>query len=236
MIPFSAEEPEVVRRGLEVLAPMVTEARFGRMKDVAVKRTRHLTVVLEDLYQPHNGSAVLRSCDAMGVLDVHIVEQRNTYRTNPDVELGTAQWLRLQRYRSTIEAYSTLRSEGYRIVGTTPHDPTITLDEIAVADSPVAVVFGNELDGLSPEALAGADERMVIPMLGFVESFNISVSAAIVLYTLRRRLDGVAGVTLSPAESDALVFSWLRRDVAGSDVILRERAADLFGDEAVGQR
>ena len=212
---------------IRYLSGFATPERIGKMRRVLEERTRYLAVVIEDIYQPHNASAVLRTCDCFGIQDVHIVENRNAYRVNPGVELGTAQWLTLHRYNSEPEntpaAIDRLRSAGYRIVATTPHTEQRSLDDFDLDAGPVALLFGNEPDGLSETALSLADEHLVIPMVGFVESFNISVSAAIILHTLSSRLrsSGIA-YHLSPAESDEILLQWLRNSVGRAEALERE--------------
>lgn len=203
---------------VEYLSGFVTERRYEKMQQVLAKRTRYVTVAVEDIYQPHNASAVLRTCDAFGVQDVHIIENRNRYRVNPGVELGTSQWLTLHRHRgrddNSAAAIDDLRARGYRIIATTPHTDDVELAELSVSDGPIALLFGNELDGLSDRALDLADEYLRIDMHGFVESFNISVSAAIVLHhlTCRVRAD-VDEWTLNESERRELLLLWLRRNV-----------------------
>ncbi len=200
------------------LSDLVTPERIAKMRRVLEERTRYLSVVIEDIYQPHNASAVLRTCDCFGIQDVHIVENRNTYRVNPGVELGTAQWLTLHRYNSetsnTPAAIDHLRSAGYRIVATTPHTGDRSLDDFDLEAGPTALLFGNELEGLSETALNLADEQLVVPMVGFVESFNISVSAAIILHSLSSRLRASRiAYHISPEESDEILLHWLRRSI-----------------------
>ena len=209
------------------LSEFVTDERLGTMHRVLEERTRYLSVVMEDIYQPHNASAVLRTCDCFGIQDVHIVENRNAYRLNPGVELGTAQWLSLHRYRgepsNTPAAIDTLRSAGYRIVATTPHTEGCSLDDFNLDAGPVALLFGNELEGLSEAAFTLADEHLVIPMVGFVESFNISVSAAIILHTLSSRLrsSGIA-YHISPEEREVILLHWLRSSIGRVEALERE--------------
>jgi tRNA (guanosine-2'-O-)-methyltransferase len=181
----SADPAEPYDPGLaDYLSRFVTPDRLERFGEVLAERTRYITVAVEDIYQPHNASAVLRTCDAFGIQDVHIIENRNIYRLNPSVELGTAQWLTLHRHRgpenNTEAAINHLRSTGYRIVATSPHARQQELEALDLNAGPVAVLFGTEKEGLSETALSLADEYVAIPMYGFVESFNISVSAALV--------------------------------------------------------
>ncbi|MFW5689545.1 MAG: TrmH family RNA methyltransferase [Spirochaetota bacterium] len=212
---------------VEYLTGFVTAERLERMEAALAERTRYLTVVVEDIYQPHNASAVLRTCDCFGVQDVHIIENRNRYRVNPGVELGTAQWLTLRRYRerenNTAAALEAIRARGYRIVATTPHTDQVALEEFDLGAGPAALVFGNELDGLSPVALDHADAHLVIPMYGFVESFNISVSAAIVLHHLTHALRSSGlDYRLSADEREAVLLGWLRSSVGRADALERE--------------
>jgi tRNA (guanosine-2'-O-)-methyltransferase len=212
---------------LAYLSQFVTEDRLAKMHRVLDERTRYFTVLVEDIYQPHNASAVLRTCDSVGVQDVHIVENRNSYQINPGVELGTAQWLTLHRYRgeenNTPAAIHALREGGYRIVATTPHTNQVSLQDFEVSDGPAALLFGNEPDGLSSTALELADAHLVIPMVGFVESLNISVSAALVMFNLLTRLRQ-SGIDyhLSPAERNELLLAWLRSSIARSQALERE--------------
>ena len=149
-------------------------------------------MVLEDIYQPHNASAVLRSCDCFGIQDVHIIENQNIYEVNPDVALGSSKWLNLIKYteaeNNTPAAIRSLKDKGYRIVATTPHKDDVDLQTLDLDKGPVALLFGTEMRGLTDDALAMADEYMKIPMYGFTESFNISVSAAPCLFYLSEKL------------------------------------------------
>ena len=177
---------------IKYLKDFVTENRWQRITEVLKKRTRHLTVVLEDIYQPHNASAVLRSCDCFGIQDVHIIENRNEFDPNQGITIGADQWISIHSYNesgvnNTKRCYEHLREQGYRIIATTPHEDDVTIDELPV-DQKTALVFGAELKGLSDYALENADGYARIPMVGFSESFNISVGAAICLYEFTTKL------------------------------------------------
>lgn len=218
--------PDTVRL-IDYLSKFVTEERLKTFDKVLDCRTRYITVVLEDLYQPHNASAVLRSCDCFGIQDVHIVENRNTYSINPDVTLGSNKWLSLKKYNrkesNTLEAYRSLRNRGYRIIATTPHTEDTTLEGFDLDRGKLALVFGTELEGLSEIAIQEADEYMRIPMFGFTESFNISVSAAIILYHLSNRLrNSTIPWELTQKEKTELKLTWLKRSIKKSDNLVRE--------------
>ncbi len=207
---------------IKYLSQFATERRFQLMTQIAAQRTRYLTVVLEDIYQPHNASAVLRTCDCLGIQDVHIIEKKNRYTLNPDVELGSAQWLSLTKFNQAetpaLEALSALRSRGYRIVATTPHVNDVSPDEFDLLKGPAAIVFGTEMRGITPEILDQADDFIRIPMAGFTESYNISVSAAIILYTLSQKLrKSTIDWKLTSEESDNLLLEWLRKSIKHSD-------------------
>ncbi|MFW5696041.1 MAG: TrmH family RNA methyltransferase [Alkalispirochaeta sp.] len=237
--PYRTDETDAqLQETVAILRHHVTERRWQRMQQVLSRRSRYIAAAVEDIYQPHNGSAVLRSCDAFGVQDVHIIENRNHYRVNPGVELGTAQWLSMYRYPRpqddpepagaprTRAAVATLHRLGYRVVATTPHRDDVTLSELDLTAGPVALLFGSEKEGLSEVALELADEYMRIPMEGFVESLNISVSAAVSLHELATRLRSSAVPwQLSERERNIVLARWLRHSVRHAGPILeRERA------------
>jgi len=182
--------------------------------------------VLEDIYQSHNVSAVLRTCDCYGIQDVHVIENQNEYNLCKEVELGSSKWLNLNRYNkepnNTLDAFSRLREQGYRIVATSPHKNDQVLDELSV-DKKIALVFGNELSGLSRLALDNADEFVKIPLYGFTESFNISVSAAIFITKLvdKIRKSGVSW-ELSEPEKLEVLLNWTRNVLRNPVVVERE--------------
>lgn len=209
---------ESLKRRIEYFSSMLTDERIQRIDSVLAHRTRYLTVVLENIFQPHNASAVLRSCDGFGVQDVHIIENSNRFQLNRNIELGTSQWLSIKRYReqenNTAEAVQALRSEGYRIIATSPHADDVDLETLDVEKGKFALMFGTELTGLSDLALDLADEYVKIPMYGFVESFNISVSCAIALHHLTHTLRS-SGIDLDLSEREQLelTYQWIRGSV-----------------------
>jgi len=202
---------------LDYLSVFLTEERKALFNNIVQYRTKHLTVVLEDIYQPHNASAVLRTCDLTGVLDVHIIENRNQYEVNPEVAMGSSKWLNLNTYNekenNTASTLQKLKAEGYKIIATTPHKSSQTPDSIDLSQK-CALVFGTELTGLSKQAIDNADEYLRIPMYGFTESYNISVSAALVLFTLseRMRKENIAW-QLSETERLQTLLDWTRRSI-----------------------
>lgn len=178
-----SERQDLYQRASELFSDNKRDL-FDRL---VLNRTRHISVVLEDVYQAHNASAVLRSCDCFGVQDVHVVENRNQYCPNPDVAMGSNKWVDIYKYPSITDSYDALRRRGYRIIATLPHENDTMIGDLDISQ-PTALVFGTELTGLTQEAIDHADGYVKIPMYGFTESFNISVSAALSLYALTERM------------------------------------------------
>ncbi len=217
----------------ERLAPFVSDHKRALFDRIAPDRTRHVTVVLEDIYQSHNASAVVRTCDLLGVQDIHIIENRNKYTLNPDVALGSSKWTDMYRYRehddNSAACMDELKRKGYLIVATTPHKDNVTPQTIPL-DRPMAFCFGTELTGLSDAVMRNADIHLRIPMYGFTESYNISVSAAITLYTVTERLRASdVNWRLNADDLIKLKLSWARKTVHSAqhleDRIRREHGA-----------
>ena len=218
---------------ISFLSGFITEERNRTFDSVLEQRTRYITLLLEDIYQPHNASALLRSCDCFGIQDVHIIEKRNQYRVTRDIALGSDKWLTVKKYPGnklkTADVYSILREQGYRIVATTPNKGDFTPDEFSLSDGKVVLVFGTELKGLSKEAINEADHYMRIPMVGFTESFNVSVSAGIILYELTRRLkEENLCWQLKDDELMEVKLQWLTKSVKSSRLLIEEFYSDNF--------
>lgn len=217
-----SSEKELIR----YLEGFITPRRKALFRRVLEYRTRYLTVVLEDLYQPHNASAVLRSCECFGIQDVHIIENRNKYTVNPDIALGASKWLNLVKHRgqedNTTAAIEELRKKGYRIVVTVPGENATPLEAFDLSRGKAALFFGTELDGLTDTAIRQADEKLIIPMYGFTESFNISVSAGIILSHLVPRLHRMEGWQLTDEEKQKVYLSWLKASIRSSEKIIAE--------------
>ena len=200
---------------LEPLMSQVTVERAERFKQVVAQRTRHITVVLEDIYQPHNASAVIRSCDCFGIQDVHIIENQNKYRINPQVALGSTNWVDIHQYaekkNNSPKCLDALRAQGFTIVATSPHSDAYSPEDLPL-EKPLAILLGTEKDGLQEETMSAADLHLKVPMYGFTESFNISVSAALILQRLRTRLEhSDLDFKLDRKEQEALLRKWLER-------------------------
>lgn len=175
----------------EFVSAYLTPERKSLFEKLSVLRTRYISVVLEDIFQSHNASAVLRSCDCFGIQDVHIIENRNEWNHHPHVERGSSRWLSIHRYGgavdNTVACLTALKAKGYQIAATSPH-AALGIDEISL-ERPTALVFGTEMQGISDRVVGMADVLCKIPMYGFTESFNISVAAAVTLHAMRRRIE-----------------------------------------------
>lgn len=205
------------------LFSIITEERKAIFEKVLNYRTRHITVMLENIYQAHNASAVLRSCDLSGIQDVHIVEGTNKYNVNPQISMGSAKWLNLYKYSekkdNTIKTIQHLRKQGYKIVATTPHKDCFGPNELPL-DNKIALLFGTELTGLSDVALENADEFIKIPQFGFTESYNISVSVALILFSLTNRLhNSDIKWHLSKDQLLDIKLDWARQTISRSELV-----------------
>lgn len=210
---------------IEYLRQFVTPERVEMLYKVLDDRTRYATVVIEDLFQAHNYSAVLRSCDCFGIQDVHIIENYNEYEVSPGVAAGSSKWLDIHRHneegkQNTVKTLKQLKQDGYRIVATTPHTDDVLLNDFDVTKGKFALVFGNEKKGISDEVRAEADEFVRIPMYGFTESFNISVSAALCLqYAAEAIRKASIDFQLSDQEKEHITLQWLRRSIKNVEMI-----------------
>jgi len=212
----------------EHLGQFVSDHKKGMIEKVLSQRTRYITVVLEDIFQSQNASAAIRTCECMGIQDIHLVENITKYSINPKVLRGSNKWIDIHHYavkteNNTISCIEKLRRQGYRVLVAHPGDGGVSVHDVDVAESKVALLFGNELRGVSREALLNADRQIQIPMFGFTESLNISVSVAICLSTLVTKLKSnniPAG--LSGDEMDVLRLKWYRKIVRKSALIERE--------------
>ena len=211
----------------EYLSGFATEQRMQKFENIIQLRSRYLTVVVEDVFQPHNASAVLRSAECFGVQDVHIIENVNKYNPSTDISLGSHQWLTLTRHskseNNSLSCIQALRKKGYRIVATTPHKNDCLISELDLTKGKVALFFGTEIDGLSDTIMNEADEFVKIPMSGFTESFNISVSAAICMYETMKNLKA-SNVNWKLSESEMLdiKLDWVKESVRSSDLLESE--------------
>jgi len=212
----------------EHAAELFSDNKRALFDKLAPLRTRHISVVLEDIYQSHNASAVLRSCDCFGVQDVHVVETHNPFNPAGDVAVGSSKWVDYYKHNNIKEAYRYLHEHGYRIVATLPHENDTMITDLDISQ-PTALVFGTELTGLTQEAVDGADDYVKVPMYGFTESFNISVCAALSLFSLTERMRA-SGNTPWQLNEDALLdlkLHWTMQAVRDGENVIKKLMEDL---------
>jgi tRNA (guanosine-2'-O-)-methyltransferase len=211
--------PAPARVVIEALGPMLTERRRARIAAVVAGRTRAVVPVLEDLADPHNASAVMRSADAFGVQEIHVIEPGRRFAAARGVARGTHRWLDIVRHPDAGACVAALRSRGYAIY-VAAMDGEATPEDLR-AHQRVAVVLGNEHRGASPEMRALVDGTYQIPMAGFVESLNVSVAAAITLYVTTRGRHG----DLSPDEQAVLEARFLMSSVRDAERVVVDHLA-----------
>jgi len=213
---------------LDHLSQFVSDHKKEFTEKVLSLRTRYITVVLEDIFQSQNASAVVRSTECMGIQDIHIVETISKYQTNIQVLKGSNKWIDIHRYNTkggqNIEAcLDGLRQQNYRILVADPADDGVDIHNVDITQGKIALLFGNELRGVSEYVLRQADQKVRIPMFGFTESLNLSVSVAICLNILITKLHASdVAFGLSEEEKKDLTLAWYRKMVKRSDLIERE--------------
>jgi tRNA (guanosine-2'-O-)-methyltransferase len=206
------------------LSQFLNERRLQMIEDKIIYRTRYFSILLKDVFQSKNISAVLRTSECMGVQNVHIVENRNRFEYNPYDTRGADKWLTIHRYNSeennSLEALRKLKKEGYRIIATSPNAHGATPENLDLEQGKFVVAFGTEWNGLSGILLEEADEHLKIPMVGYTESLNISVSAAIVIYTLCNRLrNSVIPWQLDESDREEVKLQWIKAMVRKSHLL-----------------
>ena len=205
---------------LEYLETFLTDHRRERFQKVLTKRTKHFTVATEDVYQLHNTSAVMRSCDVFGIQELSIVEEINSKSIDREIAMGAQKWVDLNRYHSTADCITDLKAKGYQIVATTPHAEDCELIDFDITNKS-CFFFGRETEGLSQQVIDQADCFLKIPMVGFTESLNISVSAAIILQhvTAQLRKSDIKW-QLSDEEIIEKRFDWIKKTIKNYDAIV----------------
>ena len=195
------------------LESYLTNSRKAKFQSVLSQRTKHFTVAIEDVYQLHNTSAVMRSCDVFGIQEVNIIEEINTKRIDCEIAMGAQKWVDINRYNSVNDCIKDLKQKGYQIVATTPHANNCDLHDFDVTKKS-SFFFGRETEGLSDAVLNNADRFIKIPMVGFTESLNISVSAAIILqYATKKLKQSHINWQLSESELLEKRLDWCKKTI-----------------------
>ena len=207
---------------LRYLEGFITESRKEGFLRVLSQRTKHFTVVCEDVYQLHNTSAVMRSCEVFGIQELHVVEQKYGKDIDKEIAMGAEKWVDIHRFDNNQSCITHLKERGYQIIATTPHENDCMLEDFDIS-KPSALFFGTERHGLSDEVLVQADGFVKIPMVGFTESLNISVSAAIILQNVSTRLrHSDIQWQLTEAELLEKRIDWARKSIKDIDFITQK--------------
>lgn len=211
---------------LDFLGTYVTEHKKKLIDEVLSRRTRHLTFVLEDIFQSQNASAVVRTCDCFGIQDLHVIENKHLFELNPRVVHGASKWVNIYNYRDTennaAACFDSLRKKGYKILATSPDKACLSIHDIDMSQQ-IALVFGTEITGISEFTKSQADELVTIPMHGFSESLNISVSAAICANILIEKLfRSEVNWRLTENDKNEIKLSWYRTIVNRSEILEKE--------------
>ncbi|MEZ4404185.1 MAG: RNA methyltransferase [Kofleriaceae bacterium] len=201
---------------LAALAPMLTADRVARIDAVLAARLASVVGVVEDVYDPFNGAAVIRTSEALGLAGLHVIETGLRFQAAKGITRGCHRWMAIERWATAPACVDALHARGFRVFATAP-GATHTIDTVDVA-APIAVVFGNEHAGLPPATVAACDGTIALPMHGFTQSFNLSVSAALALAQLASRRRGHLGAVgdLPPATLAHLRARWFALKVRGA--------------------
>ncbi len=213
---------------IDYLAEFMTEERRETLERTLSTRTYEMTILSENTFHSQNASALMRHCEAFGLQEMHAVEELCQFKTYSDIVRGTDKWVDLHRYKNTKDAIATLKNRGYRVVATTPHRNDSKPETFDVTAGKFALVFGTEHSGISQEIIDEADEFLMIPMCGMVESLNVSASAAILIYMLSQRLrDTTEGWEIEPLKRTELLYKWMKESVRESEKVLKRKFSEI---------
>ena len=206
------------------LKEFVINERRELFETKILERTQHLTIVLENIFQGRNISASIRSADCFGIQDVHIIENDNIFNDDSEVSMGAEKWITTKRYNqdkhNSIKAIKDLKSKGYQIIATTPHNTDCDLYDLDISKKKTALFFGSEVRGCSKETLQLSDKRMKIPMYGFTESYNISVSVSLCLQHLTYKMrQSNINWKLPIDQKEKVMLQWLRNSIKAAGEI-----------------
>lgn len=211
---------------LEEFHNIISENKIELFEKIASERTKHLTVVMENIHHDHNASAVLRTCDCFGIQEMYTIEKNHSYKIQRDIARGAGSWVDLINYNQVDnpekKCIDDLKAKGYKIIAACPHENDFDLNDLPI-DQKTAIVLGTEWDGVSDEMKNMADGFVKIPMFGFTESFNVSVSAALILQDLRTRLNkSTIPFLMSKEEQIKLRIKWSTKIIRNGEGLERE--------------
>ncbi len=194
----------------------MTPERFARLRRALLRRQPDLTVLMDGVHKSHNFSAILRNCDAAGVLEAHVVTPDDGLDLHHGTSAGTKKWVRIRHHDSIGAAVRGLKEDGFAVVAAHPSDDSVDFRDVDFT-GPTAVMMGAELHGVSDEGLRLADRHVVIPMMGMVHSLNVSVATALILFEAMRQRES-AGLydesRISPDDFERTLFEWAYPTIA----------------------
>lgn len=207
---------------LAYLETFITESRRDNFLRILQQRTKHFTIAMEDVFQMHNTSAVMRTCEVFGIQELNVIEERYGKKIDKEIAMGSQKWVDINRFNTIGSCIDDLKAKGYRIIATTPHENDCLLDDFDIT-KPAALFFGTERNGLSEEVINNADSFLKVPMYGFTESLNISVCAAVIMQNLSTRLRK-SGIAWQLTEDEILEkrIDWTRKSIKDFDYITRK--------------
>lgn len=213
---------------IEYLRTFMLPERYDAIEKVVKERTNYITICLENIFHSQNASAVIRSCEAFGVQNIHVIEERCHFAPNINIVKGSDKWLDINRYNendASDKLLAKLRADGYRIVATSPHVDGSNAENFDLSKGKCAIFLGTEKQGVSETVMSQADDFIRVDMFGFVESLNVSVCGAIILSTLTSRLrsEGDIDWRLTADEQLVLLNRWIKSSVKDSENILKMR-------------
>ncbi len=222
------ERLEWLRERIDYLAEFMTPERRETLERTLAKRTYQMTILSENTFHSQNASALMRHCEAFGVQHMHAIEELCDFKTYADIVRGTDNWVDLTRYTNTTDALKALKSEGYRIVATTPHQKDSAPETFDVTKGKFALVFGTEHSGISQQIIDEADEFLQIPMCGMVESLNVSASAAILIYMLSERLrNTTTDWQIDDEQKAEILYRWMKSSVREAERVLLRKFNEI---------
>lgn len=204
---------------LAYLETFITEARRDKFLAILSQRTKHFTIAVEDIFQLHNTSAVMRTCEVFGIQELHVVEEKYGKTIDKEIAMGAQKWVDINKYHNTQACIDALKGQGYKIIATSPHEESCFLEDFDITERS-AIFFGTERLGLSDEVLAQADGFLKIPMHGFTESLNISSSAAIIIQNIMAKLRN-SGIDWRLSDEEILEkrIDWARKSIKDIDFV-----------------
>lgn len=213
--------PEVICSTLE---PMLTPERIARIDAVLDARLGSVTLAVEDTYDPHNAAATIRTSEALGMQELHVIEPGQRFSAVKGVTRGAHRWIELHRWPAADLAASALRARGFRVFATLPDARAVSIEEVDVS-TPLAVIFGNEHEGVSQKAIDACDGTVTVPMFGFTESYNLSVTVGLAMGRLvaRRRAHIEAHGDLDPDRRARLRARWFALRIRGVVGVLERK-------------